>query len=123
MKKYALRILVALSLWTIVGYMVIVIDPDILKNVLIEGAYLPFMACLMCALWYTSALIFSSWWRGLLISLTIIIQIGLRLMGILTILVIVISAVSIFCLLWISYQRNGRVKDKNTSNTESEGNL
>lgn len=66
------KIISLLFLWGMVAAIVVFVDPTLLKDVLLPGAYLPFFGLLFLALWYTLAIIFQSARKSLLFTITII---------------------------------------------------
>lgn len=76
MKKIYLalpKIILSTGLWLVVIYMVVMVEPSQVRDVLIEGLYLPFIACLGVASWY-SALVLTK-------SFRFAIQLSLLMMG------------------------------------------
>lgn len=81
--KIVLKLLGLLALWSLVAGIVILVDPVLLRDILVPGAYLPFLVILFGALWYTSALIFKKAGLSLLVALLLILTVVLSIMQLL----------------------------------------
>ncbi len=60
-------------LWGAVAYIIMYVEPALLKDILIPGLYLPFMAIVTIAVWYTIALFIHSFGKSLLLTMTLIV--------------------------------------------------
>jgi len=58
-----------LVLWIALGLMVVYVEPELVKNVLIEGSYLPFFLLFLPTSFITLSIVMASSRRGLLFSL------------------------------------------------------
>lgn len=67
--------------WTTLGLIFFYVEPELIKDFLIPGLYLPFFFNLFWALFFTLAIIFINSRRGLIFSLGLIIFLILRLKG------------------------------------------
>ena len=78
-------------LWGAVAYIVIYVEPESIRDIGIEGMYLPFVAIVTIAIWYTVMMVAQSWMFSLTVSallgLTLTLSI-LRLMSWFTLLII-----------------------------------
>ena len=72
--------------------MLIFVDPELVRDVGIKGAYLPFLLALFLALWYTTSLSLKLFKLGFWISLAIIFLLILSMFKILTLLITLIVA-------------------------------
>jgi hypothetical protein len=70
--KWIPKIISLIFLWGSVAYIILYVDPDLLKDILIPGLYLPFFVMLTIALWYTIALLTKSAGKSLLITITLV---------------------------------------------------
>ena len=59
-------------LWGAVAYIIMYVEPALLKDILIPGMYLPFFGLFTIALWYTIALFVRSLGKSLLLTMTIV---------------------------------------------------
>ncbi len=121
MKKNFLSVVVAICLWALVLYVVVTIDPEIIRDVLVERLYLPFFGLLGVAFWYTFAMILRGWLRGLIVAIYVLSQLYLQVFGILDYLIAIVSICLLVLLLWLSYQRNVTVVQDNTFDSKSGG--
>jgi len=80
-KNYLPTLLLMLSLWSILGLMVFGVDPELVKDILVPGLYLPFWLVFFPTSLITLALIFSNTKRGLITALGLTIILILRIYG------------------------------------------
>ena len=80
-KNYLLTLLIVVLLWTTFGLLIFLVEPEMVKDILVKGIYLPFFLNLYLALFFTLAVIFGSSWRGFLAASAIISFLVLRLSG------------------------------------------
>jgi hypothetical protein len=80
--KWIPKIISLLLLWGAVASTIIYIDPELLKDILIPGSYLPFLILLTITLWYTLAIFIKSAWKSLVITLTLMLAIVLSILQI-----------------------------------------
>ena len=59
-------------LWGSVAYIILYVEPDLLKDVFIPGLYLPFFGLVGIAIWYSLALILRRMWGSLLLTITLV---------------------------------------------------
>ena len=97
-------------LWGAVGAVLTYVEPSLLKDVVFPGSYLPFLALLTMALWYSLALIVRSVFYGLLLSMTIILGLVLTMLQLMhpglalsLILTLVIES-------WYIYHRHEKIR-------------
>ena len=58
-------------MWGAVAYIIVRVEPSLLKDVFVPGLYLPFFGLVSIALWYTIALFIRSFWQSLLLTVTV----------------------------------------------------
>lgn len=80
-----LKFISAVMLWGIVVYMIIYVDPATVKDVGIEGAYLPLLIPFFASCWYTAFIIFAAFWSPLAIALLLILSLVLGIAGLMNI--------------------------------------
>jgi hypothetical protein len=66
------KVISLLCLWGVIAAVVVYVDPSLLENVLVLGAYLPFFGLLLLTVWYTLGLVMRSATKSFLITVTII---------------------------------------------------
>ena len=70
-KNYLPTLLLILILWTLLGLMIYFVEPEMVKDVLVSGMYLPFFLLFLPASIFTLAIIFGNNRRGCLLALGI----------------------------------------------------
>lgn len=100
-------------LWGMVALIIVDVDPVLLRDVWIEGIYLPFLLSVLLSLWYTFALVLKSYLRSLLISLLMVLMIALSILKVLNL--ISAMAILISTLLIIYSTLHKRTKNNLTS--------
>ncbi len=78
-KNYLPTLILILVLWGLLGGLIFWVEPELIKNVLIPGLYLPFFMLLVPASFFSLALIFNNARRGLIISLGFNLYLMLRI--------------------------------------------
>jgi|GEM_PF-1948693 len=79
MLKIILRILGLVGVWGMVAAIVIVIDPEIIRDVILPGWYLPMIVAIGAGLLYTTSLIMGLTKYSVLLSLILSIFVALLL--------------------------------------------
>ena len=75
----ALKVISIISLWVVVAFATIYIDPATIKDILIPGLYLPMILLIGVATGYT-AYSLSSGWKWVAISLFVMVLTGVLLL-------------------------------------------
>ncbi|MFH0942754.1 MAG: hypothetical protein V1810_01130 [Candidatus Beckwithbacteria bacterium] len=68
-KNYLPALMTMVILWGLLGALIIWVEPKLIKDILIDGLYLPFFMLFFPAIFLTLAVILGDSRRGLLISL------------------------------------------------------
>ena len=97
-KNFFPTLILIFFFWTTFGLMIFFVEPELIKDILIPGLYLPFFINLFLALFFTLAVIFVNSRKGFLISLSVISFLILRLFGLGNILNAVLILSFIFTL-------------------------
>ncbi len=79
--RYIPKILSLIILWGVLVSMVMYLDPEIVKDVLVPGLYLPFFGILSFAIWYTLWIFLGSLFKSLLLATTVILGVVLSAAG------------------------------------------
>lgn len=74
-----LQLLAVASLWAVVGAVVLLVDPIVIKDVLIPNSYLPMVMLVGIAGGYTAHQLVSGW-KALAITLFVMVLVGLLLL-------------------------------------------
>jgi len=93
------------TLWGAVATVIIYVEPELLKDILLPGSYLPFWMLFGFALWYTLAILVQGIAKGLLLATTImggfiLSAIGLMHWGLLSVLLLTLLSES-----WYIYKK------------------
>jgi hypothetical protein len=78
-KNFLPTFVLILILWSVFTAMIILVDPQILKDVLLPGSYFPFFAIFFPASFLTLALLLANSLRGLLVATGITVFLLLRI--------------------------------------------
>lgn len=70
-----------LLLWGMVGGMVGFVEPELIRDVIIPGSYLPLVGLVWITLGYSALLVTHSWLGALVLSLTMMAGIVLSMLG------------------------------------------
>lgn len=99
------RILSLLVLWGSLGAMVVYIDPAIVKNIGIRGAYLPFWGLTGITLWYTMVIISRTIIKSLILTLTIMLGMILSFLGIMHWGLLIVLLLTLAIESWYMYKK------------------
>jgi hypothetical protein len=66
------KLLSLVFLWGAVAAVLLYVEPELLRDILIPDSYFPFFALLTLATWYTLTLILRSAFYGMIISITLL---------------------------------------------------
>jgi hypothetical protein len=80
-KKYWPTFLLAAILWGWLGLLLIFTEPELIKDILLPGIYLPFFLVFFPAVFFTAAVIWGSSRRGLLTAAGLTVYLLLRIFG------------------------------------------
>lgn len=70
-KNYLPTLILILVLWSLLVAMLVYVEPELVKDILVPGLYLPFFLLLMPASFLTLAIMLANTRRGFLVSLGI----------------------------------------------------
>lgn len=85
-------------MWSLVLGMVVYVDPELVRDVILPGSYLPFLMLLFLALWYTSAVVVARMWLSFVTAFLLTLGVALSIaqmlywfvgLGIVTVLFVV----------------------------------
>jgi apolipoprotein N-acyltransferase len=104
------KIISLLFLWGAVGAIIIYIDPTLLKDVLIRGAYLPFFVLLFLTIWYTLGLVLHSIGKSLLLTTTIVVGLVLSALKLMNTEILIVLGLTLGIESWYIYRSNEKNK-------------
>lgn len=96
-------------LWGAILLVVIYVEPELLKDVLIPESYLPFYLLLIIALWYTIAIFVRRVFASLILTITMVAGLVFSMLGLMHIglaLVILLTLVIESVYIYRSYEKN-----------------
>jgi len=80
-KNYLPTFILIVILWSLLGLMVYLVEPSLVKDILIPGIYLPFFLLFLPASWLTATIIWGNRRRGWLTAVGLTLFLILRLWG------------------------------------------
>ena len=66
------KILSLICLWGVVATVILFVEPELLRDILIPNSYLPLFLLLTLTIWYTSAIFIKNAWKSLLFTINIV---------------------------------------------------
>lgn len=100
-------------LWGALGSVIVFIEPDLLKDIIIPGSYFPFFILLTITIWYSLAMFMKPAWKSLFPTTTVVI------FAVLSTLNLMYPALAIMLLLtlviesWYIYRSHEKIKPTN----------
>lgn len=91
MMRWLPKLLSVVFLWALVFYLILFVDPELIRDIGIKGVYLPFLLSLFLAFVYTFSLLFRTVKIGAFLAFLIISLLALQLFRILTLLTLLLS--------------------------------
>jgi len=115
------KLLSLISLWSAVGVVLVYVEPELIRDIIIHGLYLPFFGLLTLAIWYTLSLFLKSFFISLLFSMTIIAGLILTMLhlmhwGLLAVLLLTFLIES-----WYTYNRYEKINSTNEQKNRGTG--
>lgn len=108
-------------LWGSVIAVIVYIEPDLLKDIIIPGSYLPFFGLATLAIWYTLALLIRSIWKSLILTLTIVGALALTTMRLMHIGLAFVLLLTLVTQSWYIYHSHEKIKPANESKNRGTG--
>jgi len=81
--RWVPKIISLMAIWGTVAYVVVYIDPELLRDVWIPGMYAPFQLLLGVAVWYTVSALIKSYGKAAIISLLVVLLMSLSILKVL----------------------------------------
>lgn len=79
MLKLVLRVTILLLLWILLGIVIFFVNPEIIRDLVISGSYLPFLLLLWITIFYTCLLILGTSKRIVLLAIILSVFVTLLL--------------------------------------------
>lgn len=80
--KWIPKLISLVCLWGAVAWIVIEVEPELLKDIILPGSYAPFFILVTVATWYSFAIFIRSFWKSLMLSITLVACLVLSAMGV-----------------------------------------
>lgn len=111
--KWIPKILSLVFLWGSIILIIVFVEPELLRDVLIPNSYLPFFGLLTIALWYTLALITRFVVGGLILTLTIVGSLVLMMLQLMHWGLAVVLLLTFVMESWYIYHRHEKIHSTN----------
>ena len=108
-------------LWGAVASTIIYIDPELLKDILIPGSYLPFLILLTITLWYGLAIFIKSPWKSLIMTLTMMLGIVLSMLQIMHAGLLVVILLTLATQSWYIYTSHEKINTSHEQKNRGTG--
>jgi len=98
-----------LVLWGAVICVVVFIEPELIKDMVIPGSYLPFFILLLITIWYTLALVTKTISLSLLLSITLIGSLVLTMLKLMHLGLAIVILLTLVIESWYIYSRHEKI--------------
>ena len=102
-----------LLLWGLLAGMVVGIDPQTVKDVIVINSYSPFWILLFIAITYSVVVTGGKWWGGIIIGLTVILGGILSMLGIMYLGLLIVFILTLGIESWYIYTGHEKIKSPN----------
>lgn len=96
-------------LWGAVICVVVFIEPELIKDMVIPGSYLPFFILLLITIWYTLALVTKTISLSLLLSITLIGSLVLTMLKLMHLGLAIVILLTLVIESWYIYSRHEKI--------------
>lgn len=111
--KWIPKILSLLILWGAVGGVITFVEPELIKDIIIPGSYLPFYTLLLITIWYTLAFITKTTWLSLLLSVTLVGSMVLTMLKLMHLGLAIVILLTLVIESWYIYSRHEKIYPAN----------
>lgn len=119
--KWIPRILSLIFLWGLVVFVILYIEPELIRDIMIPGLYLPFFALITITIWYTLSIFTKSIAYSLLITITIIFGLALTMLGLMHIGLGAVLLLTLLMESWYIYHRHEKIHPTNEQKDRGAG--
>ncbi len=102
-----------ISLWGGLAMIIVFVEPDLLKDIFLPNSYLVFFVYLMISFWYTIAIFSKSFWKSLIIALTIVASIAFSTFKIMHPGLAIILLLTLGIESWYTYSTHEKINPTN----------
>lgn len=110
-----------MCLWGALSAMIVFVEPDLLKDILIQNSYFPFVALLSITIWYTIAIIINSMSKSLILTFTIMLGVIMSMMKIMHIGLLLVLLLTLVIESWYIYHRHEKIKPTHEQKNRDTG--
>lgn len=119
--KWIPKLISLILLWGAVAATIVYIDPELLKDIIIPDAYLPFLLLLTIAIWYTLAIFIKSAWKSLVMTMTLILTIVLSMLQIMHVGLAIVILLTLGIESWYIYTSHEKIHSSNEQKNRRTG--
>jgi len=119
--KWIPKLLSLIFLWGSIAMIIINIEPRLIRDVWIPGAYLPFLIVLTITVWYTILLIVKSVWGSLILTTTIVGGVILSMLQLMHIGLVIALLLTFIIESWYIYHRHEKIRTKHEQKNRDTG--
>lgn len=119
--KWIPKILSLVLLWGSVIAVILFIEPDLLKDIIIPGSYLPFFGLVALTIWYTLAILTKSIWKSLLPTITIVTYLVLTTLHLMYGVLAITLLLTLVFESWYIYRSYEKIKPTNEQKDRGTG--
>ena len=119
--KWIPKILSLIFLWGSIAAVILYIEPELLRDILIPGAYLPFFVLLTISVWYTLAIVVRSFVGSLILTLTTIGGVVLTMLQLMHFGLAAVLLLTLVMESWYIYHRHEKINKPNEQKNRGTG--
>ena len=119
--KWIPRILSLIFLWGAVAVVILKVEPELVRDVVIPGMYLPFYLLLAFSIWYTLALITKTMLMSLVMTITIVGGLILSMFGLMHWGLGLVLLLTLLMESWIIYSKHEKIHPTNEQKNRGTG--
>lgn len=109
-RNYLPKIISLLLLWGLVAGVIVYVDPQSIRDIGVEGLYLPLLIAVLLAVWYSMTLLTRSGWVGLVSALLVDLALVLLIIKVFNMLTGVAILSLIVSMSYFAINRNSKLR-------------
>lgn len=119
--KWIPKILSLIFLWGALASVIWLIEPELIRDVMIPGSYLPFFLLLTMTLWYSLILVVKSGLASLVLTVTMVGGLVLNMMELMHWGLALVLLLTLVMESWYIYHRHEKIHPTNEQKNRSAG--
>jgi hypothetical protein len=119
--KWIPKIISLVLLWGAVASVIVFIEPEVIKDILLPGAYLPFIVLLSMTIWYTLSVITKSISLSLMMTMSIMVGLILAMLRLMHAGLALVLLLTLVMESWYTYHRNEKIYPTNEQKNRGTG--